>query len=108
MRAYLPAYDLRAPDTLSELLSMLAAAPGAWRPFAGGTDLMVQLESGALPEGQYLALWKIGELRGIRETSAGVVYARHTRGTGASNSRTIWICVSVGVLKTAVPLVAIV
>ena len=72
MRAYLPAYGLRAPDTLSEAVSMLAAAPGAWRPFAGGTDLMVQLESGALPEGQYLGLWKIGELRGIRETGAGV------------------------------------
>jgi len=72
MRAFLPAYDLRAPDTLSEAVSMLAAAPGKWRPFAGGTDLMVQLESGALPEGQYLGLWKLGELRGVRETSAGV------------------------------------
>jgi CO/xanthine dehydrogenase FAD-binding subunit len=51
---------------------MLAAAPGAWRPFAGGTDLMVQLESGALPEGQYLGLWKIGELRGIRQTDDAV------------------------------------
>ena len=67
MRAFLPAYHLRAPDTLSEAVSMLAAEPGAWRPFAGGTDLMVQLESGALPEGRYLGLWKIGELRGIRE-----------------------------------------
>ena len=66
MRAYLPAYDLRAPDTLSEALSLLAAAPGNWRPFAGGTDLMVQLESGALPEGRYLGLWKLAELRGIR------------------------------------------
>ena len=72
MRAYLPAYELRAPDTLSEAVSMLAAGPGTWRPFAGGTDLMVQLESGALPEGRYLGLWKIRELRGIRETSAGV------------------------------------
>jgi CO/xanthine dehydrogenase FAD-binding subunit len=72
MRAYLPAYDLRAPATLSEAVSILAAAPGAWRPFAGGTDLMVQLESGALPEGRYLGLWKIGELRGIRQTNDGV------------------------------------
>jgi CO/xanthine dehydrogenase FAD-binding subunit len=72
MRAYLPAYELRAPESLPEALSMLAAAPGAWRPFAGGTDLMVQLESGALPEGQYLGLWKIGELRGIRELGDGV------------------------------------
>jgi CO/xanthine dehydrogenase FAD-binding subunit len=33
---------------------------------------MVQLESGALPEGQYLGLWKIGELRGIREVDDGI------------------------------------
>jgi len=72
MRAFLPAYDLRAPDTLSDVLSMLAGAPGGWRPFAGGTDLMVQLESGALPEGRYLGLWKLAELRGIRGTDEAV------------------------------------
>jgi CO/xanthine dehydrogenase FAD-binding subunit len=72
MRAYLPAYDLRAPDSLSEALSILAAAPGTWRPFAGGTDLMVQLESGALPEGRYLGLWKIAELRSVRDVDDAV------------------------------------
>ena len=72
MRAFLPAYDLRAPDTVSEAVSILAAEPGAWRPFAGGTDLMVQLESGVLPEGRYLGLWKLGDLRGIREADDGV------------------------------------
>ena len=72
MRAFLPAYELRAPNTLSEVLSMLAATPGEWRPFAGGTDLMVQLEAGSLPEGRYLGLWKVGELRGIHVTDDGV------------------------------------
>ena len=71
MRAYLPAYDLRAPDTLAEALAILASAPGRWRPFAGGTDLMVLLEAGKLPEGQYLGLWKLKELRGIND--AGVI-----------------------------------
>ncbi len=33
---------------------------------------MVQLESGALPEGLYLGLWKLGDLRGIREADDGV------------------------------------
>ena len=67
MRAFLPAYDLRAPETLDEALKILAAAPGAWRPFAGGTDLMVLLEAGRLPEGRYLGLWKLAELRGIED-----------------------------------------
>jgi len=68
MRGYLPAYDLRAPDTLQEVLSLLSSA-GAWRPFAGGTDLMVLLDAGTLPQGRYLGLWKLRELRGITERS---------------------------------------
>ena len=67
MRAYLPGYDLRAPDTLGEALALLASEPGAWTPFAGGTDLMVLLEAGKLPEGRYLGLWKLAALRGIAD-----------------------------------------
>ena len=65
MRAFLPAYDLRAPRSLAEALALLASEPGGWRPFAGGTDLMVQFEAGVLAEGRYLGLWKLDELRGI-------------------------------------------
>lgn len=73
MRAYLPDYDLRAPDTLGDALAILSRAPGAWRPFAGGTDLMVLLEAGKLPEGRYLGLWKLAELRGIEESADAIV-----------------------------------
>lgn len=73
MRAHLPSYDLHAPDTLQEALSLLSAEPGAWRPFAGGTDLMVLLEAGKLPEARYLGLWKLAELRGIRDQGDTVV-----------------------------------
>ncbi|HXT71627.1 MAG TPA: FAD binding domain-containing protein [Vicinamibacterales bacterium] len=69
MRGYLPAYELRVASRLGDALALLASEPGRWRPFAGGTDLMVQLESGALPEGRYLGLWKLPELRGIRDAS---------------------------------------
>ena len=68
MRSYLPDYDLRAPDTLAEALALLLGDPGVWRPFAGGTDLMVLLEAGTLPEGPYLGLWNLQELKGIEDT----------------------------------------
>ena len=56
MRAYLPHYELRAPNNLPAVLALLADAPGEWRPFAGGTDLMVLFESGKLPRGKYVSL----------------------------------------------------
>jgi CO/xanthine dehydrogenase FAD-binding subunit len=43
MRAHIPAYDLRVPESLPEALALLAREPGVWQPFAGGTDLMVLL-----------------------------------------------------------------
>ncbi len=72
MRGCLPAYDLRAPKDLSAALRTLADEPGAWRPFAGGTDLMVLLEAGKLPRGRYLSLWNLRELGGI-DVSDGAV-----------------------------------
>jgi CO/xanthine dehydrogenase FAD-binding subunit len=58
---------MRQALSLPDALSLLAAEPGAWRPFAGGTDLMVLLEFGTLPRGRYLSIWGLPELRGIRE-----------------------------------------
>lgn len=69
MRAFLPDFELHAPATLSEALELLAHEPGRWRPFAGGTDLMVLLEAGKLPPGRYLSLWQLPELRGIETTA---------------------------------------
>ncbi|MDQ2976366.1 MAG: FAD binding domain-containing protein [Acidobacteriota bacterium] len=69
MRAYLPSYDLVSPQSLNEALNFLASEPGAWKPFAGGTDLMVLLEAGKLPHKNYLNIWNLNELRGI-EVSA--------------------------------------
>lgn len=63
MRSYLPDYQLRSAGTLEEALGILAREPGVWRPFAGGTDLMVLLESGTLAHQNFLNLWGIPELR---------------------------------------------
>jgi CO/xanthine dehydrogenase FAD-binding subunit len=66
MSPFAPNYELRSPNNLREALDMLADAAGDPRPFAGGTDLMVLLESGDLPEGTYVSLWGLEELSGIR------------------------------------------
>jgi CO/xanthine dehydrogenase FAD-binding subunit len=65
MRSFLPDFELHEAATLPAALAMLAAEPGAWRPFAGGTDLMVLLDAGTLPPGRYLSLQRLDELRGI-------------------------------------------
>lgn len=65
MRAYLPSYQLISPASLDEALDALARDHGTWRPFAGGTDLMVLLEAGKLPHQNYVNIWNLKELRGI-------------------------------------------
>src|SRR5262245_2611749 len=65
MRAYLPSYQLISPRSLSDVLDAVSKANGAWRPFAGGTDLMVLLEAGKLPHKNYVNIWNLKELRGI-------------------------------------------
>ncbi len=68
MRAYIPGYELVAPKTLAEALDRMAAEPGQWRPFAGGTDLMVLLQAGKLDHRRFLSIWHLGELPGITIT----------------------------------------
>lgn len=65
MRGNIPNYALLSPGSLGDALSVLASEPGVWQPFAGGTDLMVLLESGKLPHKNYLNIWNLAELRGI-------------------------------------------
>jgi len=68
VRAYLPGYEMESPATLPDALERLAGEPGGWRPFAGGTDLMVLLEAGKLMHRRFLNIWKLPELRGIEVT----------------------------------------
>jgi CO/xanthine dehydrogenase FAD-binding subunit len=72
MRAYLPSYQFITPQDLVEALSILTREAGVWKPFAGGTDLMVLLEAGKLPQKNYLNIWDLNELRGIEVTEARV------------------------------------
>ena len=65
MRAYIPNYQLVTLQSLDEVLSLLATEPRKWKPFAGGTDLMVLLEAGKLSHQSYLNILPLQELRQI-------------------------------------------
>jgi CO/xanthine dehydrogenase FAD-binding subunit len=68
MRAYLPGYELKTPADLREALALLGDEPGVWKPFAGGTDLMVLFEAGKLLHKRFFSIWSLKELRGIEVT----------------------------------------
>ncbi|HAR42429.1 MAG TPA: carbon monoxide dehydrogenase [Bdellovibrionales bacterium] len=72
MRGYVPAYEVKSPETLTEALSILQAQPGKWKPLAGGTDLMVLLESGVLENRNLLNLQGLKELTGISVSPAEI------------------------------------
>jgi CO/xanthine dehydrogenase FAD-binding subunit len=63
---------MQEPRNFTDALERMAREPGEWKPFAGGTDLMVLLEAGKLPHRKFLSIWKLRELRGITVTPAHV------------------------------------
>lgn len=83
MRANVPAYQLLSPASLTDVLELLAREPGNWKPFAGGTDLMVLLEAGKLSHKNYLNIWNLNELRGIEVTDSHVTLGALTTYTQA-------------------------
>jgi CO/xanthine dehydrogenase FAD-binding subunit len=89
MRAYLPAYELKAPKDLAAALDLLARDPGTWKAFAGGTDLMVLLEAGKLPHRRFISLWHLRELRGIEETPENVTLGALTTYTAVQRNATL-------------------
>jgi len=88
MRGFPSEHQVFVPKNLDEALERLSDLHHRWLPFAGGTDLMVILESGRLPPSRFVALWGLRELREISITNnelsigGGVTYAqiRHNRG----------------------------
>ena len=73
MRSFVPEFELRGPRDLAETLEWMAREPGAWRAFAGGTDLMVLLEAGKLAHRKFVNIARLGELRGIEVTPEQVM-----------------------------------
>jgi len=89
MRAYIPDYQLVTPKILDAALDLLGAEPGVWRPFAGGTDLMVLLEAGKLPHNNYLNIWNLAELRGIEVNDSQVTLGALTTYTEIQEHETL-------------------
>jgi CO/xanthine dehydrogenase FAD-binding subunit len=65
LRSFVPDYEVKTPRDLVSALQIMAQEPGACKPLAGGTDLMVLLEAGKLPHRKFVSIWKLAELRGI-------------------------------------------
>jgi CO/xanthine dehydrogenase FAD-binding subunit len=72
MRGFIPNYQLTTPASLADALALLRDEPGVWKPFAGGTDLMVLLEAGRLPHRNYINIWGLDELRGMEANESHV------------------------------------
>ena len=65
MSLHLARYEMRVPHDLGDAVEAMARQPGEWKPFAGGTDLMVLLPQGKLPHRKFLSLSRIAEMRGV-------------------------------------------
>lgn len=89
MRAYLPSYELVVPRTLDEALALLRDEPGVWRPFAGGTDLMVLLEAGRLEQRKFFSIAHLKELRGVGESGESVTIGALTTYTDVRRSEVV-------------------
>ena len=65
--------DIRylAPQTLDDAVAQFAAASGAARILAGGTDLLVQMRSGVLKPSTIVDVKQVPELTAIEETADG-------------------------------------
>jgi CO/xanthine dehydrogenase FAD-binding subunit len=89
VRAYLPAYHLKGPRDLNDVLERLTREPGRWKLFAGGTDLMVLLEAGKLAHRNFLSVWKLPELKGIEVAPDAVTIGAATTYTELRNNATL-------------------
>lgn len=72
MRSDVASYEVSAPATLGRILEQLAAEPGKHALIAGGTELMVALNTGRLSSRSLLSIQHLRELRFI-EVEADVI-----------------------------------
>lgn len=64
--------EVRSPATLDEALAALGNATAETRILAGGTDLMVEFETGRTRPDRVIDIWKLAELRRIERDAGGL------------------------------------
>ena len=97
MRTWLSQFSMERATGLDDALSRLASQPKYWTPFAGGTDLMVVLETGRMPPRHFLDISTVAELRGIHASDEHVSIGALTTYTDLLEN---------GVITTEFPLIA--
>jgi CO/xanthine dehydrogenase FAD-binding subunit len=68
--AYLP--SVQSPTTLTEACAILAEHAEGLKIIAGGTDLMVLMNARLLDAPRLLDIWRVEELRGIRDEGGSI------------------------------------
>lgn len=89
MRSDAAAYDLTAPANLQAVLKQLAAEPGRHALLAGGTELMVGLNTGRLGSRSLISIQHLRELRFIRVEADRVHIGAGTTFTDIRRNETI-------------------
>lgn len=89
MRSDVTGYDLTAPPTLQAVLTQMAAEPGRHALLAGGTELMVALNTGRLGARSLISIQHLRELRFIRVTADAVQIGAGTTFTDIRRNETI-------------------
>jgi CO/xanthine dehydrogenase FAD-binding subunit len=69
MRSDVTGYELNAPPSLQAVLTQIASEPGRHALIAGGTELMVALNTGRLASRSLISIQHLRELRFIRVTA---------------------------------------
>lgn len=89
MRSDAAGYELSAPLNLQAVLTQIASEPGRHTLIAGGTELMVALNTGRLGSRSLLSIQHLRELRFIRVTADAVHIGAATTFTDIRRDETI-------------------
>lgn len=89
MRFDVTGYELSAPPSLQAVLAQIAAEPGRYALLAGGTELMVALNTGRLESRSLLSIQHLRELRFIRVAPDVVEIGSGTTFTDIRRNETI-------------------
>lgn len=89
MRSDVTGYELNAPLNLQAVLTQIASEPGRHALLAGGTELMVALNTGRLGQRSFISIQHLRELRFIRITSDAVHIGAGTTFTDIRRNETI-------------------